>query len=69
MIRDDGPTNLPNLVLLCSTHHTLVHQQHWQLHGNADNLHIREPNGNLRPAPSRGPAFGHVPHQLQLVDA
>ena len=69
VIRDDGPTNLPNMVLLCSTHHTLVHQQHWQLHGNADNLHIREPNGNLRPAPCRGPAFGHVPRQLQLVDA
>jgi hypothetical protein len=67
--RDDGPTNLPNMVLLCSTHHTLVHQQHWQLHGNANNLHIREPNGNLKPAPCRGPAFRALPRQLQLVDA
>ena len=26
--RDDGPTNLANMILLCSTHHTLIHQQH-----------------------------------------
>ena len=69
VIRDDGPTSLPNMILLCSTHHTLVHQQHWQLDGDVDNLHIREPNGNLRPAPCRGPAFSQAPRQLQLVDA
>jgi hypothetical protein len=68
VIRDDGPTNLLNMVLLCSTHHTLIHQQRWQLLGNANNLHIREPNGNLKPAPNHGPAFTGA-GQLQLVNA
>lgn len=28
---DDGPTDLDNLVLLCNSHHRIVHQQHWEL--------------------------------------
>jgi Domain of unknown function (DUF222) len=66
VIRDDGPTDLINLTLLCSTHHDLIHQQHWQLHGHADDLHIRTPDGTLIPAPCRGPAFT-APRQPQLV--
>ncbi|MDT7572382.1 MAG: hypothetical protein QOE05_2556 [Actinomycetota bacterium] len=27
----DGETNLDNMILLCSRHHTIVHQQHFQL--------------------------------------
>ena len=69
VLRDDGPTSLVNMVLLCSTHHTLIHQQHWQLHGDADDLRIRQPSGRLRAAPCHGPAFGHVPRQLELVNA
>lgn len=26
-----GPTDLPNLVLLCLRHHTLVHRDGWQM--------------------------------------
>jgi len=28
---DGGPTTLPNLTLLCRPHHTMVHEQGWQL--------------------------------------
>jgi hypothetical protein len=66
VFRDDGPTTLPNMVLLCSTHHTLTHQQHWQLNGDADDLWVRKPDGSVIPAPCRGPAFTS-PRQLQLV--
>jgi hypothetical protein len=63
---DDGPTDMANLVLLCSTHHTLIHQQHWKLVGNAHDLSVHKPDGTLIPAPCRGPAFTN-PQQLQLV--
>lgn len=53
--RDDGPTDLHNLVLLCSTHHTLIHHADWLLIGDAHTLVIRRPDGTLLPAPPRGP--------------
>jgi hypothetical protein len=31
-----GPTRLRNLVLLCGTHHRLLHRQRWRLTGNPD---------------------------------
>ncbi len=68
VIRDDGPTDLINLGLFCSTHHHYLHKPDWQLVGNADNLSIRQPDGSLVPAPCRGPAVAH-PQQFQLVDA
>jgi hypothetical protein len=52
--RDDGPTNLDNLVLMCSYHHHLVHQRRWSLHGDAHDLTIRGPGGRGRPAPPKG---------------
>jgi hypothetical protein len=68
VFRDDGPTDLINLGLFCSTHHHHLHLPHWELVGDADNLHIRKPDDTLIPAPCRGPAFT-TPRQLQLVDA
>lgn len=39
-----GSTDLPNLVLLCSHHHRLVHRPGWVLRLDADQLHIRGPD-------------------------
>ncbi len=68
VIRDDGPTDLINLGLFCSTHHHYLHKPDWQLIGDADDLRIRKPDGTLMHAPCRGPACTD-PRQLQLVDA
>ncbi|MGZ4723122.1 MAG: DUF222 domain-containing protein [Ilumatobacteraceae bacterium] len=54
VIRDDGPTNLSNMVLLCSSHHHYAHAPDWSLVGNAYDLSIRRPHGTLMPAPPRG---------------
>ncbi len=40
-----GPTDLPNLVLLCHRHHTLVHRDGWQV--------VREEDGRLLTIPPR----------------
>ena len=40
---DGGRTDLDNLVLLCLTHHDLIHHQHWRIEGNATNLKIHPP--------------------------
>ena len=40
---DGGRTDLDNLVLLCLTHHHLIHHQHWRIEGNATNLKIHPP--------------------------
>jgi Domain of unknown function (DUF222) len=57
VIRDDGPTNLANLALFCTTHHHLLHTPNWHLVGDAHNLTITKPDGTSIPAPCRGPAF------------
>lgn len=43
---DNGPTDLRNLVLLCTRHHHAVHEGGWSLTGN--------PNGRLRVTPPDG---------------
>ncbi len=35
---DRGPTDLDNLVLLCSYHHRLVHEGGWQVAGDPNRL-------------------------------
>jgi hypothetical protein len=68
VFRDDGPTDLNNMGLVCSTHHDFVHHQDWAFIGNSDDLSLRQPDGTLIPAPPRGPIFAE-PRQRQLVDA
>ena len=50
-----GPTDLPNLVLLCEHHHHLVHSKHWTVSGDAnDELTFVGPSGRVmtsRPSP------------------
>jgi hypothetical protein len=40
---DGGRTDLDNLVLLCHTHHHLIHHQHWRIEGTAKTLKICPP--------------------------
>ena len=40
--RDDGPTELDNLVLLCRTHHRKVHEEGWRIH-ITDGVAVVEP--------------------------
>jgi hypothetical protein len=61
---DGGETNLDNLVLLCTHHHTVVHHQGWDVRLGADRLPDiypppwvdpdREPRRNRRPRFGRG---------------
>ena len=50
-----GPTDLPNLALLCEHHHHLVHSKQWSLSGNAnEELEFVGPTGRImtsRPSP------------------
>jgi hypothetical protein len=47
--REDGPTDLCNLVLLCRYHHTLIHDGGWRLTGTPGNLTIARPDGTTPP--------------------
>jgi hypothetical protein len=64
-VRDDGPTDLHNLALFCSCHHSLLHTAGWSLVGDAHDLFIRRPDGRLLAAPPRGA----MALQLQLSSA
>jgi len=47
-VRDRGPTDLANLLPLCSTHHHLVHEGGWRLDLHADRrLVVRRPDGTV----------------------
>ena len=55
-----GPTQLPNLVLLCSRHHHLLHTPRWHTKLLPDaTLEVTDPQGDTRtttpPDPSRAP--------------
>ena len=65
-----GPTRLDNLVLLCATHHRLVHQPGWQLHRVGRRWRWTRPDGRPvqagprpvpRHPPERGPCQRPVP--------
>ncbi|MEO8263896.1 MAG: DUF222 domain-containing protein [Ilumatobacteraceae bacterium] len=66
---ENGPTDLNEMVLGCSTHHDHLHHHGWKYIGTADDLWLRKPDGTLIPAPCRGPAFSGAPRQLALADA
>jgi Domain of unknown function (DUF222) len=55
-----GPTNLPNLVLVCARHHHLLHRPHWHAKLLPDNtLEITDPRGHVHtshpPGANRAP--------------
>jgi hypothetical protein len=50
-----GRTDYANLLLLCGTHHHLVHEGGWRLHGNAYDFTIHTPNGDYFDRITRGP--------------
>ena len=50
---DGGRTDLDNQVLLCLTHHHLIHHQHWRIEGTAKNLKIQPPDGEVTRAPPK----------------
>jgi hypothetical protein len=56
-----GPTKLDNLVLLCQTHHTLIHSPGWKLERDrTGKMWFTAPNGRVvvpgrRPTARRGP--------------
>ncbi len=53
--RDQGPTDLPNLCLLCTHHHGVLHRNGWSMSGNAnEELTVVGPTGRemtSRPSP------------------
>ena len=56
-----GPTDLPNLVLLCHRHHWLVHEGRWQIvRGDDGQFLVIPPQPDLLQHPARGPDVGAV---------
>ena len=50
--RDDGPTDLDNLILLCGYHHRLLHDEGWELEGDpAGTVTFRTPHGTVYEPP------------------
>lgn len=46
--QDGGPTDLDNLLLLCFTHHKLVHEGGWAISGHPDRqVHFIRPDGTV----------------------
>ena len=50
-----GRTDYANLLLLCGTHHHMVHEGGWRLTGNAYDFTIHRPNGDYFDRVTRGP--------------
>ena len=64
-IRDHGPTNLNNLVLLCYHHHHLMHEGHWTVeHHNNGHFTFRDPTGK----PIQKSANTNPPSQLPNIN-
>ena len=62
---DDGPTDLPNLVLLCGFHHRFVHEHGWTLVDDGDKTGFAPPGGAARPPAE--PVPQSWPPQLRLA--
>ena len=50
---DGGPTNLDNLILLCSAHHRFLHEMGWHITTNDGVWEFRRPDWSLFPQPKR----------------
>ena len=63
-----GPTDRANLILLCLYHHHLVHDDGWQVIGNARSpgLHFRSPDGHTKIPATRRPVKPRAPSMLKL---
>ena len=60
--RDHGPTDIDNMCLLCSTHHTLIHKPGWHTKLAPDQtLQVTTPSGRVLRAPPR--THIHQPNQ------
>jgi Domain of unknown function (DUF222)/HNH endonuclease len=47
---DGGPTDLPNLILLCGYHHRFLHEHGWMIEGDVDGKsRFRKPDGSIYP--------------------
>jgi hypothetical protein len=58
-----------NLVLLCPSHHTLVHEGQLVVEAHEGNIEFRNAYGlQLRPAPSRGDDLDALDHWLRTAD-
>lgn len=53
---EGGPTEMDNLIMLCGTHHRLVHEGKWKISG--------DPNGELTFIDPTGRVFAQGPHPL-----
>ena len=61
---DGGPTNLSNLVLLCSKHHHVIHLPDWHLSSNPT-APSRSPTPKAAAAPATHPAPPQPPDRLR----
>jgi hypothetical protein len=69
-VRDQGPTNLDNLLLLCGFHHRLIHREGWEIRGDPNsNIVFLNKFGNIhRPARTKfGPEMDDF--HLNRVDS
>ncbi len=59
-----GPTDLDNLIPLCTRHHHQIHEGKWDIRLDPHrNLHIKRPNGQtwaIKPPPTREPVNKHA---------
>jgi hypothetical protein len=64
-----GPTDLANLIPLCSVHHHRVHDDGWRIHLDTERtLRITRPDGNLWktiPLPTAAPARARNHHRTR----
>jgi len=52
---DGGPTDLANLVLLCTAHHDLVHHGGWTVRFTRGRASLHPPDGHSRGDPPDDP--------------